>query len=54
MSEGRQLAQTGLGGATLFGVALTERWLLLLALGAVLAGVLLLRTAWQRGRDLRG
>ncbi|MGW4804798.1 hypothetical protein [Kitasatospora sp. NPDC004272] len=53
MSEGRQLAGTGLGTISMLGVALTEKWLLLVSLSLVAAGVLALRLAWRRGRSLR-
>ncbi|MFC8722000.1 hypothetical protein [Kitasatospora sp. NPDC057198] len=53
MSEGRQLARTGLGTISVLGVAVTEKWLVLVALSLVAAGVLALRLAWRRGRGLQ-
>ncbi|MCL2553099.1 MAG: hypothetical protein FWE15_15935 [Actinomycetia bacterium] len=53
MSEGRQLAQTGLGTMTVFGVAVNEKWLLLVAVALVVVAAAALRLMWRRGRGVQ-
>lgn len=50
MSENQQLARTGLGTVTVFGLVVNEWWLLAVAAALVLLGVVLLRVSWRRGR----
>ncbi|MGW5679355.1 hypothetical protein ACWEV4_30465 [Streptomyces sp. NPDC003860] len=53
MSDGHHLANTGLGTITLFGIAVTEEWLLLAAVTLLALGVTVLRLGWRRGRGLQ-
>ncbi|MFI9342611.1 hypothetical protein ACIG0D_15215 [Streptomyces sp. NPDC052773] len=53
MSDGQQLAATGAGGLTIAGVTVyTGWWMLALAAGVVLAGVLVTRVGFRRRQSV--